>query len=154
MCVHSADRFSAAVGLSATARLIMAALHSHTALLTFVGFPVNFTLLLEETGKQKCLPAQRRVQRSHCITQCTNLADGTIAHYHDLAFPRHLECMFLGTLEATDTLRRGYWLGLPLDMSNDDDLKASRNALGHSRRRIPHPLSQTRLRTKWLLMSC
>ena len=51
----------------------------------------------------------------------------------------------LGTLEATDTLRRGYWLGLPLDMSNDDDLKASRNALGHSGRRIPHPVSQTRL---------
>ena len=50
-------------------------------------------------------------------------------------------------MEATDTLRRGYWLGLPLDMSNDDDLKASRNALGHSGRRIPHPLSQTRLPT-------
>ena len=51
------------------------------------------------------------------------------------------------TLEATDTLRRGYWLGLPLDMSNDDDLKAPRNAPGHSGRRIPHPLSQTRLPT-------
>jgi hypothetical protein len=32
-------------------------------------------------------------------------------------------------------------------MSNDDDFKASRNAPGHSGRRIPHPLSQTRLPT-------
>ena len=58
-----------------------------------------------------------------------------------------VEPFVLGTLEATDTLRRGYWLGLPLDMSNDDDLKASRNAPGHTGRRIPHPLSQTRLPT-------
>ena len=50
-------------------------------------------------------------------------------------------------LEATDTLRSGYWLGLPLGMPNDGDLEASRNAPGHSGRRIPHPLSQTRLRT-------
>ena len=33
------------------------------------------------------------------------------------------------TLEATNTLRRGYWLGLPLDTSNDDDLKASRRGV-------------------------
>ena len=60
-----------------------------------------------------------------------------------------VEPLALGTLEATDTLRRGHWLGLPLalDVSTDDDLKASRNAPGHSGRRIPHPLSQTRLPT-------
>ena len=38
---------------------------------------------------------------------------------HD--FGPKVEPLALGTLEATDKLRRGYWLDLPLDMSNDDD---------------------------------
>ena len=40
-----------------------------------------------------------------------------------------------------------YWLGLALDMPNDDDSGAPRNGLGICGYQIPHALSQTKLPT-------